>query len=634
MFSQVSSKEITGHNKQLVDIFFPEFCNEKINRTENEVENDIFESKCHLCKHSGKCEICKATNKFIKQTTIEFFLDAHEKVVQSGKFNFEGCKIKVNYRMNFKSLRFLLNDYKDEQLCDLLEFGFPIGYLGDESILKECKRKELWKFKNHTGAEEHSDSMVDYLSKESENNAIIGPFKDNPFNKGMKISPLNSLPKKDTDERRVILDLSYPKGLSVNEFISNKEYLGEKIEVIYPKVDDFIHLIKIKGQGCLLFKKDLRRAYRQIPICPSSYNLVGFVWKKHIFCDTVLSMGCRSSAHIAQRVTNAITFIMFKLGIYILNYIDDLASAEKKENAEFAYLSLGAVLNLCGIEEAIKKSSPPSTSMTFIGVLFNTETMTIEVTEDRLNEIKWLLRTWLDREKATLKDIQSLLGKLNFVAACVRPGRIFISRMIKWLKVLYKENSKQHVIPDYVKKDILWWYRFLPTYNGISMMLYEQWSEPDEIFSSDACLDGCGGFWNGNYFHVSFPVSYVRQKFNINTLEMMSVIICLKLWGKEFRGKRIQVFCDNMAVCQVVNSGKAKCEMLQNGLREIAFLAATYECEIRTVHLESKDNRISDQLSRWNLHYSHKEMFFDLTKEYNLTEYKVSDDLFELLNKW
>lgn len=45
---------------------------------------------------------------------------------------------------------------------------------------------------------------------------------------------------------------------------------------------------------------------------------------------------------------------MFKIGIYILNYIDDLASAEKAENAEFAYLNLGAMLNLCGIQEATK----------------------------------------------------------------------------------------------------------------------------------------------------------------------------------------------------------------------------------------------------------------------------------------
>ena len=74
------------------------------------------------------------------------------------------------------------------------------------------------------------------------------------------------------------------------------------------------------------------------------------------------------------------------------------------------------------------------------------------------------------------------LGKLNFVACCVRPGRIFISRLIRWLKVLYKQDICDHVIPDYVKKDILWRYRFLPKYNGISVMFYEHWLEPNKLY--------------------------------------------------------------------------------------------------------------------------------------------------------
>ena len=96
--------------------------------------------------------------------------------------------------------------------------------------------------------------MNTYLRKESFNKAIIGPFKDNPFQSGIKISPLNTVPKKDTTERRVILDLSFPKGASLNDFISKDEYLGENIELVYPKVDDFIQLIRQKGQGCFFIQ--------------------------------------------------------------------------------------------------------------------------------------------------------------------------------------------------------------------------------------------------------------------------------------------------------------------------------------------------------------------------------------------
>ena len=142
-------------------------------------------------------------------------------------------------------------------------------------------------------------------------------------------------------------------------------------------------------------------------------------------------MGSRSAVYCFQRLTNAITFIMFKIEISVLNYLDELASAETRENADFAYNTLGSILEKCGIEESKNKACPPNTIMIFIGVLFNTEKMTIEVTQERLNEMRLLLQTWLCKSTASLKEIQSISGKLNFIAACVRPGRVFIARLLQ-----------------------------------------------------------------------------------------------------------------------------------------------------------------------------------------------------------
>ena len=372
------------------------------------------------------------------------------------------------------------------------------------------------------------------------------------------------------------MDLSFPKGNAVNDYVSKDEYLGEKAQVIFPKVDDYVELIKTKGKGCLLFKRDLKRAYRQICVDPKDWPLVSFVWNKHVFCDTVLSMGLRSAANICQRVTNAISFMMLQIGIAILNYLDDLAGAESKENAVFAFNCLGAILQKCGFEESKEKATPPSEIMSFLGVLFNTVTMTMEITPERLEEIRKLTQSWLEKDSASLKQIQPLLGKLNFVAACVKPSRIFISRLLNWLRSIYDSPEHSHIIPDYVRKDLLWWNRFLPIYNGVSMMEYENWSEPDAIFSSDSCLTACGGFWNGCYFHAKFPDNILNQSFHIGVLEMLAIIISLKLWGQYFRGKRIVIFCDNNSVCQVISTGKSRSEPLQDCLREICYLAAYY----------------------------------------------------------
>jgi hypothetical protein len=65
--------------------------------------------------------------------------------------------------------------------------------------------------------------------------------------------------------------------------------------------------------------------------------------------------------------------------------------------------------------------------------------------------------------------LQSLLGKLNFVAQCVKPGRIFISRLLNWLREISDKGS--FCIPLDLKLDLLWWNTFLPLYNVSAILL-------------------------------------------------------------------------------------------------------------------------------------------------------------------
>ena len=70
---------------------------------------------------------------------------------------------------------------------------------------------------NHAGARNFSKEIEKYIKKEVTYGAVLGPFTENPFEDRLYLSPLNSVPKSDSTERRVILDLSFPKGHSVND---------------------------------------------------------------------------------------------------------------------------------------------------------------------------------------------------------------------------------------------------------------------------------------------------------------------------------------------------------------------------------------------------------------------------------
>lgn len=59
------------------------------------------------------------------------------------------------------------------------------------------------------------------------------------------------------------------------------------------------------------------------------------------------------------------------------------------------------------------------------------------------------------------------------------------------------------------------------------MMIFEEWSKPDAVFSSDACPTGCGDILESNSFNSEFPEFVINMDLHINILEMMSVIVCV-----------------------------------------------------------------------------------------------------------
>ena len=116
-------------------------------------------------------------------------------------------------------------------------------------------------------------------------------------------------------------------------------------------MDDIAVQILALGPGCLLFKRDLKRAYRQFPVDPGDYHLLGSSRQNEMFFDTVLPMGLRSAAMACQRVTNAVRYICATHGHDILNYLDDFTGASHPDFAFASYHFLGDLLRHLYLED-------------------------------------------------------------------------------------------------------------------------------------------------------------------------------------------------------------------------------------------------------------------------------------------
>ena len=109
---------------------------------------------------------------------------------------------------------------------------------------------------------------------------LVGPFKKKI--KNLVCSPLGLVPKAVNGKFRLIHDLSYPKGNSVNSLIPR-----ENSEVKYDCIDNVIKLVKYFGRDSYLGKTDVEDAFRNIDIHPFDYHLLGITLMGFIIMTNV-----------------------------------------------------------------------------------------------------------------------------------------------------------------------------------------------------------------------------------------------------------------------------------------------------------------------------------------------------------
>ena len=61
--------------------------------------------------------------------------------------------------------------------------------------------------------------------------------------------------------------------------------IGNYCKLIYPTVDNFISIVRKKGIGLLMFKRDVSRAYPQFPFDLGDIHLHGFFWSNKYFLE-------------------------------------------------------------------------------------------------------------------------------------------------------------------------------------------------------------------------------------------------------------------------------------------------------------------------------------------------------------
>ena len=550
--------------------------------------------------------------------TGDFFVSLHNIVSAAGTRedgssysaytpNYMGARIKLLHTgLKPERWRVHLIGYEHSEIVQFIEYGFPLGL---------CELPDLESStRNHGSAYSYFSHVDKFISEELVNGGVTGPFTKVPWWNSV-ISPIMTAPKKP-NSRRTVFDATYGEK-SLNNSTPSHYYLGQPCVYTFPKIEDFRRLVLRCGQGSFMWKRDLSRFFLQIPLDPSEYHRVCMVWRGLVFFFLGLAFGLRHSGLQGQGLTDAVSWIHRRRGLEtdeekmfnIVNYSDDLGGVESSNaRATQSFLLLKALFEDLGLQESTKKAEAPSNQMVYLGVMFDSVAMEMRVPPEKLVEIKSEIGLWARKTMITKRNLQSLLGKLFWVAKVVKFARVFMGRLLQQLRTIAgKKEDVKVKLNEESRKDLKWWARYLDHFNGIQMIIDEDpfllsldqmLDRPADLCAGDATPTGGGAWCNNVFWSRKFPNHLQDPTVPIHLKEFWVIIASSRLWGDSWTGRNIVIWCDNDAVVDTVVNRKPKDPSLLSLLREFLYVVVTKKFFPVLRKISTKDNSLADFISR------------------------------------
>ena len=476
-----------------------------------------------------------------------------------------------------------------------------IGYQG--------VRKTVWSG-NWKSALDNGSVVRDYLASEVALGRKAGPFNQLPFTTYVG-SPMGIVVKKCSDsvKYRIIHDLSWPPGDSVNDHIDPDLY-----RCIYASFDQAVSLVKKHGVGTLMAKLDLADAFKHILVRPEDWPLLCSSWDivqadgsvlRQYYVDLFLPFGLCSSPAIFNHYANALEFAMWANSVQdLLHYLDDYFTAGPADTGDCQH-NIGKMVQVCrdlGFTVNPSKVTPPASVTNFLGIDIDSVQGVARIDPECLQAISQELSGFRRARSATKHEILSLIGKLHFICRVCPLGRAFLHCMINVSKKARYLHHRIKLSAEF-HGDIEWWLTYLPTWNGVSFLYDEEWTNsPDVELFTDASDKGFGCYFQGEWCQGTFPVhSFGDKQMSINWHELYAVTMSLALWGPRLTGKHLLFHCNNASVVHIMAKASSCSKTMMALVCTFTLLAMKHHVHIKVQHIAGLNNEVADALSRFDM---------------------------------
>ena len=182
----------------------------------------------------------------------------------------------------------------------------------------------------------------------------------------------------------------------------------------------------------------------------------------------------------------------------------------------------------------LTKVEGPSTSITFLGIVINTTTMTVSISSERKQELLSALQSMIERCKCTKQQLLSLIGKLSFACKVVPASKIFLRRMIDLSCSVSRIHH--HIRPTKEAcLDMYWWLNILPQWSGTSCILETKWitTTSMNLYTDASGTLEWGAYWSGRWLLARWSPNDCKK--DIVWKELFAIAATVNSWGHYWR---------------------------------------------------------------------------------------------------
>lgn len=476
----------------------------------------------------------------------------------------------------------LKNDEDNSFLLQGLREGFCIT-----NINKEIKAVHM---SNYKSALENKLAVEKQINIELEEGRYIKVDSPPPI-----VSALGAIPK-DDQSVRLIHDCSKPEGYGVND------YAVQDYEIRYQTVQDACELL---DEGGFMAKIDLKSAYRSVPLHPSQYQFTGLQWVFRgdkgptYMIDTRLPFGSRLSPQIFHRMSQAVRRMLIKRNIKTVIYLDDIyITASSFRQCKDDLNTAISLLRTLGWAIAWHKVVGPTQKLTFLGIEIDSLSMTMRLPVEKVIAYRILFNEFLERSRASKRQIQRIAGIMAFSSHVVNGGKIYQQRVLDSLRSVRRPQHRIRLGIEF-KKDLQGWLMLLEVTNSKSIRKEEN-KQIVKVYT-DASQSGAGIISDQDWAYISWDNDLPQMKGkHINVKETTAIIIAAYRWAAEWTDKSVVVYTDNITARAAINKGRCRDVETMEHIRRLFWLSQLYRFSIKCVHIKGSSNVDADSVSRLN----------------------------------